>query len=140
MIYRRFNDTYMIRIDQGEEILEQLMNVCLREQITLAQVEAIGAADQAEIGVYDLNTRSYQREELSEFMEITGLTGSVTRMNGQPYIHLHATLADRNHTIHGGHVLKMRVGATCEMFVRMIDGQVDRSPDEKLGINLWTME
>ena len=140
MIYRRFNDTYMIRIDQGEEILEQLMNVCVREQITLAQVEAIGAADQAEIGVYDLNTRSYQREELSEFMEITGLTGSVTRMNGQPYIHLHATLADRNHTIHGGHVLKMRVGATCEMFVRMIDGQVDRSPDEKLGINLWTME
>jgi len=140
MIYRRFNDTYMIRIDQGEEILEQLMNVCVREQIILAQVEAIGAADQAEIGVYDLNTRSYQREELSEFMEITGLTGSVTRMNGQPYIHLHATLADRNHTIHGGHVLKMRVGATCEMFVRMIDGQVDRSPDEKLGINLWTME
>ena len=140
MIYRRFNDTYMIRIDQGEEILEQLMNVCVREQIILAQVEAIGAADQAEIGVYDLNTRSYQREELNGFMEITGLTGSVTRMNGQPYIHLHATLADRNHTIHGGHVLKMRVGATCEMFVRMIDGQVDRSPDEKLGINLWTME
>ena len=140
MTYRRFNDTYMVRVDQGEEILEQLMNVCLREQITLAQVEAIGAADQTELGVYDLNTRSYQREELNGFMEITGLSGSVTRMNGQPYIHLHASLADRNHIIHGGHVLKMRVGATCEMFVRMIDGQVDRRPDEKLGINLWTME
>ena len=140
MTYRRFNDTYMIRIDVGEEIPEQLMNVCLKEQITMAQVEAIGAADQAELGVYDLNARSYQREELNGFMEITGLSGSVTRMNGQPYIHLHATLADRNHTIHGGHVLKMRVGATCEMFVRVIDGQVDRRPDEQLGINLWTME
>lgn len=140
MTYRRFNDTYMIRIDVGEEIPEQLMNVCLKEQITLAQVEAIGAADQAELGVYDLNARSYQREELNGFMEITSLSGSVTRMNGEPYIHLHATLADRNHTIHGGHVLKMRVGATCEMFVRVIDGQVDRRPDEQLGINLWTME
>lgn len=140
MTYRRFNDTYMIRIDVGEEIPEQLMNVCLKEQITLAQVEAIGAADQAELGVYDLNARSYQREELNGFMEITSLSGSVTKMNGQPYIHLHATLADRNHTIHGGHVLKMRVGATCEMFVRVIDGQVDRRPDEQLGINLWTME
>ena len=140
MTYRRFNDTYMIRIDVGEEIPEQLMNVCLKEQITLAQVEAIGAADQAELGVYDLNARSYQREELKGFMEITSLSGSVTKMNGQPYIHLHATLADRNHTIHGGHVLKMRVGATCEMFVRVIDGQVDRRPDEQLGINLWTME
>ena len=49
MIYRRFNDTYMIRIDQGEEILEQLMNVCLREQITLAQVRQFMPQDQGQV-------------------------------------------------------------------------------------------
>ncbi len=139
MTYIRFGDTYAVRIDKDEEVTELLLGLCEREQITLAQVDAIGAANQAVIGVYDLKEQKYHREELSGFMEITGLSGSVTTMGGKPYIHLHATLADQNHGIHGGHVLKMRVGATCEMFVRVMDGTVERKRDEELGINLWEM-
>ena len=120
--------------------MEQLLSVCAREYIALAQVDAIGAADWAEIGVYDLKEQKYHQEELSGFMEITSLSGSVTTMDGKPYIHLHTTLADQNHAVHGGHVLKMRVGATCEMFVRAMDGTVGRKKDERLGINLWEMQ
>ena len=140
MVCRRFNDTYMVRIDVGEEIMEQLMAFCISEHVSLAQVDAIGAADHAEIGVYDLKEQKYHQEELDGFMEITNLSGSVTSMDGKPYIHLHATLADQDHVLHGGHVLKMRVGATCEMFVRVIDGEVGRKRDEKLGINLWELQ
>ena len=70
-------------------------------------------------------------------MEITGLSGNVTTMDGAPYIHLHATLADREHTVHGGHVIEMRVGATCEMFIQVLDGGITREKNEELGINLW---
>ena len=42
------------------------------------------------------------------------------------------------HTVHGGHVLEMRVGATCEMFVTVLDGEVTRQKEVALGINLWT--
>lgn len=139
MVFKCFNDTFTVRIDKGEEVMEQLMKLCIRENITLAQVDAIGAAEQAEIGVYDLATHSYHAETLNGFMEITNLSGSVTAMDGKPYIHLHATLADQKHTVHGGHVLKMQIGATCEMFVRVIDGAVGRKKDEQLGINLWEM-
>ena len=90
------------------------------------------------IGVYDLETQSYHREELNGFMEIAGLSGSVTAMDGKPYIHLHTTLAGQDHTVHGGHVIEMRVGATCEMFVRMLEGETGREKDPDLGINLWT--
>ena len=55
----------------------------------------------------------------------------------KPYIHLHAALAGQDHVIHGGHVLEMRVGATCEMFVTVLDGEVERQKDEALRINLW---
>ncbi len=139
MIFRKFNDTYMVRMDQGEEIMEQLMALCVEENILLAQVEAIGASDLAELGVYDLETRTYHAETVQGFAEITNLSGSVTAMDGKPYIHLHATLADQNHVIHGGHVLKIRVGATCEMFVRVVEGSVCRKKEQTLGINLWEM-
>ena len=138
MQYRRFGDTYAVRIDLGEDIPESLKKLIAEERIRLGRVEAIGAADHALIGVYDPETKEYYPEEFNEFMEITSLNGNITEMDGKPYIHLHATLADQRHAAHGGHVLEMRVGATCEMFVTVLDGTVDRKKDETLGINLWS--
>ena len=140
MKFKRFNDVYMVRIDLGEEIMEALGSLCRSEDIRLAQVNAIGATDQAVIGVYDLKDQAYREEKLTGFMEITSLTGNITFVNDKPYIHLHATVADQQHTIHGGHVINMRVGATCEMFVRVLDGSVGRVRNEELGINLWELE
>ena len=138
MQYRLSGNTYTVRIDRGEEIIGSLKRLCEKEHIRLGRVEAIGAADHAVIGVYDLEKKEYFPEEIDEFMEITSLNGNITAMDGKPYIHLHATLADRKHVVHGGHVLEMRVGATCEMFVTPLDGEVNRNPDRELGINLWT--
>lgn len=137
MEYRKYGDTYMARIDVGEEIMQSLLSLCEKEGIRLAQVTAIGAVDKAKIGVYDLQEQRYHAEELNGFMEITNLSGSVTQMDGKPYIHLHTTLADRQNAVHGGHLIEMRVGATCEMFVRTLVGEVTRQKDENLGINLW---
>lgn len=137
MQYKRFQDTWMLRIDRGEEILSSLGQMCGQEGIRLAQVSAIGASEYAVVGVYDLGEQRYHEEKLDGFMEITSLCGSVTAMDGKPYIHLHATLADQKNTLHGGHVISMRVGATCEMFVRALDGEVIRERNGELGINLW---
>ena len=137
MRYKQFRNNYMIRFDLGEDIVENLKNLCEDEHILLGRVEAIGATDHAVIGVYDPAKKEYYPEEIHEFMEIASLNGNITAMGGKPYIHLHATLADQNHVIHGGHVLEMRVGATCEMFVTALDGEVNREKDEGLGINLW---
>ena len=137
MQYKQFGNTYMVRIDLGEDIIESLKKLCEDERIRLGRVEAIGATDHAMLGVYDLQKKEYYPEEINEFMEITSLNGNITAMDGKPYIHLHATLADQHHAIHCGHVLEIRIGATCEMFVAVLDGEVKRQKDEALGINLW---
>ena len=137
MQYKQSGNVYMVRIDRGEDIAESLKKLCEDKHILLGRVEAIGAADHAVIGVYDLAKKEYYPEEIDEFMEIASLNGNITAMGGKPYIHLHATLADRNHVVHGGHVIEMRVGATCKMFITVPDGEVNREKDEGLGINLW---
>ena len=140
MRYRKYGDTYVVRIDLNEEIVQSLKALCEKEDIRLAQVDAIGAANHAVIGVYDLEKQAYRKEELTGFMEITCLSGSVTRMNGEAYPHLHGTLADQRHGVHGGHVIEMTVGVTCEMFVRALPGEVSRAKDQALGINLIDLQ
>ena len=139
MQYKKFGDTYLVRIDLDEEIMQELKCFCEKEHIALARVEAIGAANHAVIGVYDLKEQVYRREELNGFMEITGLNGNITRKDGEAYLHLHGTLADQDHGIHGGHVIEMRVGATCEMFVTVLPGEANRIRDDHLGINLISL-
>ena len=89
------------------------------------------------LGVYDLSSQEYGKELCDGFCEITSLAGNITTVNDQPYIHLHATLADQRHNVRGGHVLELTVGATCEMFVQVIGAEVGRVHDDQLGINLW---
>ena len=138
MEYRKFADTYVLRIDKGEEIIASLQALCEKENIRLASVSGIGAADRAVIGLYDVGSRQYHKTELEGAMEITSLLGSVTRKDGAVYLHLHINLCDKNMQIFGGHLNECRIGATGEIIVRTIPGQVGRLLDEKVtGLNLF---
>ena len=137
MEYRKFGDTYVVRIDRGEEIIASLTELCRKEDIRLAQVDALGAIDHAIVSVYDVPTKTFFRKEFNEAMEISNLCGTVSRKDGEVYIHLHATLCDTALVAHGGHANELRVSATCEMVVREIPGEVGRRMDENIGLNLF---
>lgn len=137
MEYRKFGDTYIVRMARGEEILSQLIALCEKEDIRLAQVDALGAVDHAVVSVYDVPTKTFYKKEFNEPMEISNLCGTVSRKDGQVYIHLHATVCDRELNAHGGHANELRVSATCEMVVRTLPGQVDRRLDDGIGLNVF---
>lgn len=52
MEYRRFDKTIIVRLDKGEEILEQVKELALKERIKLASVQALGAVDRFTVGVF----------------------------------------------------------------------------------------
>ena len=88
MEYKRFGNTVVVRIDRGEELLEQLREVSLSENIRLASVQALGATDSFTVGVYDVETKNYRANEFEGSFEIVSLTGTVNTMNGEFYSHL----------------------------------------------------
>lgn len=140
MEYKKLGDTYIVRMDRGEEILTCLADLCQREDIRLAQVDALGAVDQAVVSVYDVPTKTFYRKEFNEPMEISNLCGTVTRKDGQPYLHLHVTVCDRDLNAHGGHANALRVSATCEMVIRTLPGEVGRRLNEEIGLNMFQFE
>ena len=138
MEYRKFGDSYVVRMDRGEEILTRLTELCDRENIRLAQVQALGAVDHVIVSVYDVPTRSFFKKEFTGPMEISSLCGTVSRKDGQVYIHLHVTVCDQELKAWGGHANELRVSATCEMVVRTMPGEVGRRMDEDIGLNVFT--
>ena len=43
MEYRKFDNTIIARIDKGEEILEKVKEIALKENIKLASISALGS-------------------------------------------------------------------------------------------------
>ena len=137
MEYERFGDTFAVRLDRGDEVLECLTRLCEREEVLLASVEGIGASRRAVVGLYDVDEHAFRGTELNGPMEITSLLGNVTRRDGKVYLHLHATLCDPDKHTFGGHLSECVIGATAELFVRVLPGEVKRRFDEDLGLNVF---
>ena len=137
MDYRRFGNTIIARIDKGEEILEQVKEIALREKISLASVQALGAVDQFTVGVFKTEEKEYLANEFQGSFEIVSLTGTINTMDDEFYCHLHMSAGNEKGEVFGGHLNRAVISATCEMVIHVIDGKVDRYHDEEIGLNLF---
>ncbi|MFA9465618.1 MAG: PPC domain-containing DNA-binding protein [Velocimicrobium sp.] len=141
MEYRKFDHTYIIRLDPGEEVIASLIRLCELERIELASVSGLGAVGSALLGVFDTENKQYYSKEFKGLYEITSLIGTITQKNGDPYLHLHMVIGNPNtDECHGGHLYKSVVSATAELVVTGIPGKVGRIENKDIGLNLFSFE
>lgn len=136
MIFKKLGNKYILRIDRGDEVVSTLKTFCTDQHITLGAVTAIGATNRATIGLFNTETKQYQSTELTGDFEITSMTGNITTMNGEVYLHLHATLSDAHYHTFGGHLNAAFISGTCELIIDVIDGACDREFSDAVGLNL----
>lgn len=137
MEYRRFDNTIIVRIDKGEEILAKIKELAVKENIRLASVTALGAICDFTVGVFDTAEKSYCSNSFQGPFEIVSLTGTINTMNDEFYTHIHMSAGNSKGQVFGGHLNRAVVSATCEMVVTVINGTVDRYYDEDVGLNLF---
>lgn len=136
MEYKKFGNKYLLRMDKGEEIVENLKKFCQDHNITLGWIKGIGAVSKAKIGLLRIDEKKYYSTELDGAYEITSLLGNVTTMKGEVYLHLHINLSDEDNKTYGGHLNYAIISATGEIFIEAVDGMVDREYSDEVGINL----
>lgn len=137
MEYKRFNEKIIVRIDRGEEILDSIKSVALKENIKLASVRALGACNNFVVGVYNVEEKKYYSNEFTGNFEIVSLLGTINTMNGEFYTHIHMSCGDSEGKVFGGHLNKAIISATCEIVIDIINGEVDRYYDDNIGLNLF---
>lgn len=136
MQYKKFYYKYVIRLDPGEEIVSSLQKFCKRERIKLGSITGVGAVNRATIGLFNPKSKKYHAQELNGNFELAPLSGNISSMRGEPYLHLHANLGDEKHHSFSGHLSEAIVSATCEIIVDTIEGELERRADSTIGLNL----
>jgi predicted DNA-binding protein with PD1-like motif len=139
MKYKKFDNTYVVRIEKGEEVISKLTDLCNNENIKLGSIAGIGATDKLVIGLFDTNSKQYHKTTLTGPMEITSLMGNVSTKDGETYLHIHINVCNADMQVYGGHLNECYISATCELHITKIDGEVDRYFDESIGLNLYKL-
>ena len=129
---------YILSLDNHVNIMEALAAFCKEKEIFCGKVSGLGAIGSATFRFLDPATKTYVDKTFEEQMEITNLTGNISRKDGIPYLHVHITASRRDYTCIGGHLLDARVNGACELFVEdYYLTSAGRRPDEETGLNLY---
>lgn len=143
MEYRKYGDTFYIRMDRGDEIIEKILMVCKEEGIHSCTFNGIGGCGKAEIQTFIPETGIFEMRRLEGMLELVSLNGNViTDENGDYYHHTHAVFAYKvgeDHRVAAGHVKSIMVSYTVEIELRpVVDGEIKRKYDSETGTGFWS--
>lgn len=140
MKYKKIETGYVIRLATDENIIETLTQFCVTEKIYSGVFSGIGAVKNVELGFYHLDRKEYEFKTFNTTFEIVSLTGNISNVDNNPFIHIHTVLSDSEYHTYGGHLKEGIVGATCEIFFSVINSPISRVFDEVTGLKLLSLE
>ena len=142
MEFRKYGDSYYVRMDRGDEIIQCLLDLCRSESIPFATFYGIGGLQSAEIQTFLPEKGEFETERIEGMLELISLSGNVLKDEQGSYCHhTHAFLSfkqDGAHRLSGGHIKSLTVRYTAEIELRPLkDGQITRRFDPETGTGFW---
>jgi predicted DNA-binding protein with PD1-like motif len=128
--------TYAVILDSGDEVTDCLKTFAREYQLSAAHFTAIGAFKNVTTGFYDFSIKDYRENKMDEQVEVLTLAGDVSLYKGEPKVHAHVVVGNRNGTAFGGHLLKAVAHPTLEVMITESPAYLKREMDEASGIPL----
>jgi predicted DNA-binding protein with PD1-like motif len=127
----------VVHAKHDSDLVEFLTELAKENRITVATFTAIGALKYAKLGFYNQKTHEYSETLLSSPQEIAGCLGNISIRDGEPFVHAHAVLADRDGNTKAGHLLEGKVFAAEIHVIELLGTQLVRKNDAVTGLQLW---
>jgi predicted DNA-binding protein with PD1-like motif len=127
----------VVRAKHDSDIVEFLTELAKKNRIMIATFTAIGALKYAKLGFYDQKTHEYLENLLSAPQEIACCVGNISMKEGEPFVHAHAVLADRDGNTKAGHLLEGKVFAAEVHLIELLGTKLVRKNDAVTGLSLW---
>ena len=137
MRYKKFGSGFVLRLEQGDDILKTLREFASAQRLRACFFEGIGSLYKAVLGHYDFkDTKTYKYETFEEDLEILTLSGNVSTLNQQALPHAHVTLGRRDFSVIGGHLEEDSLANMVEVQMNKLPGRLIKEKDEEVGLNL----
>ena len=125
------------KVEPDEDLIDSVINMINIHKIGSGLINCIGALNKFTLGYFDFPSKEYLRKEFDMFVELVSCMGNISFKEGEPIVHLHATLGTKDYTILGGHLFQPSIiSITGEVYIYEIDKKLSRAEDSQLGLTL----
>lgn len=127
------NNRIVAKLDHGQNLFSALGKVMMKHGAESAVIlSGIGMLNDFEIGYYDGG--KYITKQFGEPMELLSMHGSIAASE-ESSIHIHVSLANEEHKVMGGHLMKAKVCVLNEIVLLKLEGiKLGRRLNEKSGL------
>ena len=119
--------------------MESTQRIATAENVKLASINGIGACSKIEMGYIDLSIKEYVFKTFEGNLEILQATGNITLKDGEPFPHIHISVANNECKAFGGHLNEATISATFEGVMQIIDHKIHREFNDDLGLALMNI-
>jgi predicted DNA-binding protein with PD1-like motif len=134
-------ETRIVILESGEEAFAVLTKFANEAGITAASLTAIGAFENATVGWFDFEKKTYKKIEIAQQCEVLSAIGDVAvGDDGKASLHVHVVLGLSDGTTRGGHLLEGQVRPTLEVVLTDTPVKLRRKKRADLGIALIDVE
>jgi predicted DNA-binding protein with PD1-like motif len=127
------NDLWVLRLDDGEDLVESLGKFIGLPEVpdTLAVLSGLGMLKQVELGFF--SGEGYETHTFMDPSELLSVSGSIFR-DAEPFLHMHLVLGFRDASVAGGHLVRARACNTLELFLLSSDLRLGRKARGELRV------
>jgi predicted DNA-binding protein with PD1-like motif len=128
------------RLMPDEDVIDGVIEILEKHNVKSGFIKVIGALKKFTIGYFDLDKMEYKFKTFEENAELISCIGNISFKNGEPIIHIHATLGKGDFTVLGGHLSQPSVvSITGEIYIYEINKKLVRATDPELGLSLLNL-
>jgi uncharacterized protein len=129
--------TFVVILETGDEVVKSLSDFATGEQISAAQISAIGALSDVELKYFDWEAKKYRSIPVHEQVEVASLLGDVALSpEGKPALHLHIVVGRSDGSAMAGHLGQAHVRPTLEAIVTESPAHLRKQYDPASGLAL----
>jgi uncharacterized protein len=132
--------TWAVVFQTGEEATAGLKQFAREQNLSAAQVTAIGAFSSLKIAYFSIEKNDYKYIPITEQVEVLSLMGDIALKDNEPQLHLHVVVGKSDGTAHGGHLAEARVRPTLEVIITESPRHLHRKIDPETGLALIDLD
>jgi predicted DNA-binding protein with PD1-like motif len=130
---------HILKPPYGSDLVKELNDFVHAQGINLAWFSGIGAVSRATIRYYDQPKQQWVDLEHDERLEVTGMIGNVSLLDGEPIVHAHISFADEQGRCFGGHLGPNTLVFNMEILLTTLSAAKSaiRKLDAQTGLTIW---
>lgn len=133
------NGKYVVSVLNHQEIVKALTAFVKDKKIESGSISGIGAINQVTLRFFNPETKKYVDKTFHEQMEISNLTGNISYVNANLYLHIHITVGKADYSALAGHLLSAVLSGAGEFVVEDYGMKIEKTFDPSFGLNFYDL-